>query len=109
MEAGPFDDFPDFSPIAGAGGGCGSSGGLPPAAHLKGHPDARGNFHSIQVMLGLQHSDMFGGKLDHQPPPQPPNDHLAPAPELKNKNSSPATIRLDQAHPNNSGQSQNFL
>jgi len=103
MEAGPFDDFPDFSPIA--GGGCGSSGGLPPAAHLKGHADARGNFHSIQVMLGLQHGDMFGAKLEHPPPP---TDHLSSAADLKTKSSSPASGRHDINHGNNTGESKGF-
>ena len=58
MEGGPFDDnlLTDFS-------GCGAGTGTLLSA--KAHSDARGNVHSIQVMLGLQHSDlMLGGKMD---------------------------------------------
>ncbi|XP_059474368.1 retinal homeobox protein Rx3-like [Neocloeon triangulifer] len=87
MEAGPFDDFPDFAPIAAGGGGggsCGVGGGL--------KADGRAaNFHSIQVMLGLQHADMF--KLE---PPPPPNDH----PDLKSKSQANASPRIE--NPSNS-------
>jgi hypothetical protein len=66
MEGGPFDDnlFSDFS-------GCGT--GTSALLSAKAHADSRGNVHSIQVMLGLQHSDMMlgvpsmgtaGGKMD---------------------------------------------
>jgi hypothetical protein len=58
MEGGPFDDnlFSDFS-------GCGN--GTSATLSAKAHADARGNVHSIQVMLGLQHADlMLGGKMD---------------------------------------------
>ncbi|XP_069687653.1 pituitary homeobox 2 [Periplaneta americana] len=73
MEGGPFDDnlFSDFS-------GCGS--GTSTLLSAKAHADSRGNVHSIQVMLGLQHSDMMlgvptmgaapptGAKMDTTPP-----------------------------------------
>ncbi|KAJ9582567.1 hypothetical protein L9F63_003125, partial [Diploptera punctata] len=73
MEGGPFDDnlFPDFP-------GCGT--GTSTLLSAKAHADSRGNVHSIQVMLGLQHSDMMlgvpsmgttnttGGKMDGTAP-----------------------------------------
>ena len=73
MEGAPFDDnlFPDFP-------GCGT--GTSTLLSAKAHADSRGNVHSIQVMLGLQHSDMMlgvptmgtatttGGKMDGTSP-----------------------------------------
>lgn len=71
MEGGPFDDnlFSDFS-------GCGS--GTSAMLSAKAHADARGNVHSIQVMLGLQHSDMVLGKMDDMGAlfAQPTDQHL---------------------------------
>ncbi|XP_047106280.1 homeobox protein OTX1 [Schistocerca piceifrons] len=57
MEGGPFDDnlFSDF-------GGCVS--GSSTLLSARAHAESRGNVHSIQVMLGLQHSDILLGKMD---------------------------------------------
>lgn len=68
---GPFDDsiFSDFPPMNcnNQSASSGLTHGLGPhntgtstVLSAKAHSDSRGNFHSIQVMLGLQHNDMFG-------------------------------------------------
>lgn len=78
---GPFDDsiFSDFPPMncnnQSASGltGLGPNNGAGTTSTVlsaKAHSDSRGNFHSIQVMLGLQHNDMFGvtkASADHSP------------------------------------------
>lgn len=94
MEGGPFDDnlFPDFS-------GC--AAGTSTLLSAKAHADSRGNVHSIQVMLGLQHSDlMLGGKMDaachmgaqhHDMAPlftQPTDQHLASTTPANSKRKS---------------------
>lgn len=94
MEGGPFDDnlFSDFS-------GCGT--GTSTLLSAKAHADSRGNVHSIQVMLGLQHSDlMLGGKMDgtchmgaqhHDIGPlfaQPTDQHLASTTSANSKRKS---------------------
>lgn len=55
MDGGSFDDplFTDFP-----GMGVGST-----LLSAKTQADARGNVHSIHVMLGLQHSDMMLGRF----------------------------------------------
>jgi hypothetical protein len=83
MEGGPFDDnlFSDFS-------GCGS--GTSALLSAKAHADSRGNVHSIQVMLGLQHSDMVLGKMDDMSQlfAQPADQHLAPNAKRKPEDGS---------------------
>ncbi|XP_065337241.1 retinal homeobox protein Rx-like isoform X1 [Cloeon dipterum] len=90
MDAGPFDDFPDFAPIAGGGGGggtCGVGGGLKANAAAAARV---ANFHSINVVLGLTQAEMF--KLESSP-----NDHLS-VPDLKVKPPPAPTSRIESTN-----------
>jgi hypothetical protein len=103
---GPFDDsiFSDFPPMncnnQSASGLTGlgpnnSSGTTSTVLSAKAHSDSRGNFHSIQVMLGLQHNDMFGVTTnktnnDHTSGSQgDPMQQGVSTDPLKNKSGSP--------------------
>ncbi|KAF4520184.1 hypothetical protein B566_EDAN003896 [Ephemera danica] len=114
---GPFDDsiFSDFPPmncnnqsaagLTGLGPNTGA-GTTSTVLSAKAHSDSRGNFHSIQVMLGLQHNDMFGvnkGNTDHTGGASVGADPMqqgVPGDHMKTKSGSPS-------HQDNTGLQQN--
>ncbi|KAK2706217.1 retinal homeobox protein Rx2-like isoform X2 [Artemia franciscana] len=48
-----------------SGNGCQNSGFNSTVVSAKAQAESRGNFHSIQVMLGFQHADMLGGNMNN--------------------------------------------
>ncbi|XP_065565845.1 retinal homeobox protein Rx2-like [Artemia franciscana] len=48
-----------------SGNGCQNGGFNSTVVSAKAQAESRGNFHSIQVMLGFQHADMLGGNMNN--------------------------------------------